>query len=266
MRNDNDAIRAENKEAMPRFILIMVVSLAIGIGLGLGLVKLSLEDFGDTLNAVGLFFTGRIAPVLLYALPVAELTVCLPIYFGAKKQLESWDGEDESVSSEIESKLSVCIWVTGMATILALLLLGVLISGLVNSVGTPRDVGPMAFFSRLGVFLGTLFVSMILQQKLVDATKKLNPEKHGSVYDTKFHKTWLESCDEAERAVIGQCAYKAYMAMTRACLVLWVVFALGGMFFEWGFLPVLAVCVIWGVGQTVYSYWCLKLAKPGGMM
>lgn len=109
-------------------------------------------------------------------------------------------------------------------------------------------------------------VCVVLQQKLVDLTKRLNPEKHGSVYDTKFRKKWLDSCDEAERAVIGQCAYKAYQAVSQACLALWLVFLLGGMFFDWGFLPVLAVCIIWGVGQSVYSYWCLKLDKPGGKM
>ena len=86
------------------------------------------------------------------------------------------------------------------------------------------------------------------------------------MYDTKFRKKWLDSCDEAERAVIGQCAYKAYQAVSQACLALWLVFLLGGMFFDWGFLPVLAVCIIWGVGQSVYSYWCLKLDKPGGKM
>ena len=33
---------------------------------------------------------------------------------------------------------------------------------------------------------------------------------------------------------------------------------------RWGFLPAMAVCIVWGAGQTVYSYWCLKLGKPGG--
>ncbi len=97
----------------------------------------------------------------------------------------------------------------------------------------------------------------------MDATKQMNPEKRGSVYDTKFHKKWMESYDEAERAIIGQCALKAYQAVTITCLALWAVFALGGMFFSWGFMPAMAVCIIWGVSQSVYCYWCLKLSKPG---
>ena len=86
------------------------------------------------------------------------------------------------------------------------------------------------------------------------------------VYDSRFQKKWLASCDEAERAIIGQCALKAYQAMTMSCLVLWAVFALGGMFFNWGFLPSMAVCVVWGVGQSAYAYWCIKLSKPGAAL
>ena len=64
-------------------------------------------------------------------------------------------------------------------------------------------VRPAHTFLGLGAFLFILTGSTIFQQKLVDTTKRLNPEKHGSVYDTKFHEKWLASCDEAERAVIG---------------------------------------------------------------
>ena len=150
-----------------------------------------------------------------------------------------------------------------MATVLNFFLLAAVFSGFVSMEGNPMRTSPVKFFGGLGAFLVTLYVTAILQQKFVDATKKMNPEKHGSVYDTKFQKTWLASCDEAERAVIGQCAMKAYQAMTMSCLILWAVFALGGMFFSWGFMPAMAVCVVWGVGQSAYACWSIKLAKPG---
>lgn len=47
------------------------------------------------------------------------------------------------------------------------------------------------------------------------------------------------------------------------CLGLWLVFTLTGMFLDTGFLPVLAVCVIWGVSTIVYGYWGVKLSRPG---
>ncbi len=264
MKNNNDAIKQENKKAMPKFILIVVLSLVFGGVLGLALVFLNLENFGDALDAAALFFTNHVAPWLIIALPAAQLAVCLPIYFSAKKQLSAWDGEDEAVSGEAEAKLSVCIWITGLCTILAFFLLAAMFAGFVNNAGTERMMPAPLFFGGLAAFLADLFVPMVLQQKLVDLTKQLNPEKHGSVYDTKFQKKWYESCDEAERLLIGQCAFKAYRAMVTVCMALWVVFALGGMFFSWGFLPALAVCIVWAAGQSAYAWSCLKLGKSGG--
>ena len=242
MKNSNDSIRQENKKAIPKFILISVLALIGGGILGVALVFLNLGNFGEALAAAGVSFTINAAPWLLVALPVVELAACLPIYFGAKKQLAVWDGEDENVSGAIEIKLSVCLWITSAATM---------------------RLTPVKFFGGMAAFLVTLYLSAVLQQKVVDATKQMNPEKHGSVYDTRFQKKWLESCDEAERAVIGQCALKSYQAMCHACLALWAIFALGGMFFSWGFMPAMTVCIVWGVGQSVYSYSCIKLSKPG---
>ena len=262
MKNNNDAAKQENKKALPRFILVAVCSLVLGGILGIALVSLSLENFQAALDAAALFFTNHVAAWLLIALPVIEFAVCLPIYFSAKKRLAAWDGEDEAVSGEVEGKLSMCMWITGLCTVLAFFLLSALFAGFVGNAGTPRMMPAPMFFGGLAGFLVDLLAPVVLQQKLVDLTKRLCPEKQGSVYDTKFQKKWYGSCDEAERILIGQCAFQAYRAMTTACMALWVVFALGGMFFSWGFLPAAAVCIVWGVGQSAYAYACLKLGKP----
>ena len=264
MKNNNEAAKQEDKRALPKFIAIVVCSLIVGGVLGVLMVKLSLENFDSALDAVGQFFTTKVAGWLMIALPAVELGLCLPVYFSAKRQLAAWDGEDESVSGEVEAKLSVCIWITGLCTVLAFFLLAAMFAGFVQNAGTPRMMPRPLFFGGLAAFLIDLFAPMMLQQKLVDLTKQLNPEKKGSVYDPKFQKTWYRSCDEAERAAIGQCAFKAYQAMCRVCLGLWVVFAVGGMFFNWGFLPALAVCVVWGAGQSAFAYWTLKLGRPDG--
>ncbi len=263
MKQNNDPIKQENKKALPKFIFMGVGGLILGAILGFAMVLLDPERFGDALAAAGLFFTVKISPWLMLALPVVELAVCLPIYFDAKKRLAAWDGEDETVSNTIEGRLSVCLWITSLATIWSFFLLAAMFSGFLENA---KDIGKVKFFSCLAVFLVTLYLNAIFQQKLVDAVKRMNPEKRGSVYDTKFQKKWLESCDEAERAIIGQCALKAYRAMCFACLGLWLVLALGGMFFGWGFVPAMTVCVIWGVGESVYCYWSIKLSKPGAKL
>lgn len=260
MKNSNDAIKQENKKALPKFALIFVVCLAAGLILGFVTAWLDFESFGDVLSAFGTFYASRLAGWLLYACLAAEFAMGLPLYFSAKKRLAAWDGEDEAVSEAIEHKLSVCMWITSMSIVLGFFLAAGHFSGMTRMESHTR---PVHTFLGLGAFLLILTGSVVFQQKLVDLTKQLNPEKQGSVYDPKFHQKWLDSCDEAERAVIGQCAMKAYQAVTYTCLVLWTVFVMGGISFGWGFLPVVPVCVVWGVVQSVYGYWAIRLSGPG---
>lgn len=105
--------------------------------------------------------------------------------------------------------------------------------------------------------------AVIFQQKCVDTTKKMNPEKTASVYDMKFQKKWMESCDEAEKIMIGKCAFKAYAATNTVCSILSIVLAVCALVFGIGFLPSLVVCLIWIVNQSVYCKEALKYSKAG---
>ena len=105
--------------------------------------------------------------------------------------------------------------------------------------------------------------AVVFQQKCVDTTKKMNPEKTASVYDAKFQKKWMDSCDEAEKIMIGKCAFKAYAATNMVCTILSIVLAICALVFGIGFLPSLAVCLIWIVNQSVYCREALKYSKAG---
>ena len=96
----------------------------------------------------------------------------------------------------------------------------------------------LPFCVAIIAFLAVLVETVIIQQKSVDAAKKLNPEKTASVYDMKFQKKWMESCDEAEKIMIGKCAYKAYAATNTACAILALVLAFSALIFETGFLEI----------------------------
>lgn len=89
----------------------------------------------------------------------------------------------------------------------------------------------------------------------------MNPEKRGSVYDTKFQKKWLESCDESERRQIGEASCRAYMVTTRVCIGLWLVLVMLSMVFEMSLLPVFVLTVIWGTMQVTYVLACIRLSK-----
>ena len=52
-----------------------------------------------------------------------------------------------------------------------------------------------------------------------------------------FKKKWIDDCDEAEKIMIGKCAFKAYSATNVVCTVLAIVLAVCALVFDIGFLP-----------------------------
>ena len=105
---------------------------------------------------------------------------------------------------------------------------------------------------------------MLLQSRVVDLTRRLNPEKQGSVYDIRFREKWLASCDEAERLRIGQASYAAFQAGSRASLLVWVAALVLNALLPIGPLPVLAAMIPWAVSQFAYLAVCLR-ARPDGL-
>ena len=104
---------------------------------------------------------------------------------------------------------------------------------------------------------------VIIQQKCVDTLKRINPEKKASVYDMKFQKKWFDDCDEAEKILIGKCAFKAYSATNAVCTVLALVLAVCALLFDIGFLPSLTVCLVWIVSISAYCREAMRYSKAG---
>ena len=105
--------------------------------------------------------------------------------------------------------------------------------------------------------------TVIIQQKCVDTAKQTTPEKKASIYDMRFQKKWMEDCDEAEKIMIGKCAYKAYAATNTVCSILAIVIAICALLFEIGFLPSLVVCLVWIVNLSVYCKEAMRYSKAG---
>lgn len=258
---DNQEIKLENRKMLPRFILIMIICLLIGGGIGFCAAKYGLNLLTDGLKSAGAFFEMRIAPWLMLALAVAVPVVCGFVYRSAKSLLASWDGEDEAVSDAIDQKLSIAVWMANAAMILSSFFLAASYSGGFQMFEHKENTLP--FLVSLAAFFGIMIGTTIIQQKCVDAARKTNPEKTVSVYDPKFQKKWMDTCDEAEKLMIGRCAYKAYAVTNGVCLVLAEVLAICALVFGIGFLPSLAVCLIWIVNMSVYCKEAIKYSKAG---
>lgn len=258
---DNTEIKKANRKAMPKFIFVLGVSLIVGGGVGYLSAKFGLNTLSDSIKNIGEIFGIHIAPWLLLVLAVILPIISILFFMKAKKLLSDWDGENEVQSEAVDAKLSVIIWIANAVLIVSYFLIAASYSGGVSAFDNKENI--VLFFMGIVAFFGILIEAVVIQQKCVDMVKKTNPEKTASVYDIKFQKKWMDSCDEAEKYLIGKCAFKAFGATNAVCMVLAVVLAIGALVFEIGFLPSLAVCLIWIVNQSAYYKEAMKYSKVG---
>ena len=261
---DKNEIKRANRKALPKFILVMVAALAVGGVGGYLSGKFELNTLAAGIKGAGAFFGTYIAPWLLLATAVIIPAVCVPIYKSAKKLLGGWDGEDEDVSDAVDEKLSAAIWISNAALILSYFLIAAAYSGGFAMFDSAERVA--VFSVGIAAFFAVMIESVVLQQKCVDAAKVTNPEKKASVYDMKFQKKWMEDCDEAEKIMVGKCAYKAYSATNMVCTVLAILLAISALVFETGFLPSFAVCLIWVVNMSAYCRETMRCSKAGNKL
>lgn len=259
--NNNNEIKKANRKALPKFILFTLAGAVLGGVIGFFSAKYGLDAFSGKIKAVGEIFGLRVAPYLMLATAVIMPIISVAIYSKAKKQLASWDGENEDIADSVDEKLSVILWLTSSALIFSYFLLAATYSGGLSTFQNKKNLIPV--FIGITAFLAIMIETITIQQKCVDATKKMNPEKTASVYDMKFHKKWLDSCDEAEKILIGKCAFKAYSATNTVCSTLAVLLAVAAIIFGIGLLPSLTVCIIWLVNQSVYYKESMKYSKSG---
>lgn len=259
MSQESMRIKSEDKKAFGKFAAYMAAALIIGVllGVGMGFAKLNgLDMTGHTvLNAI--FFA------LPYGIPVVTLVILVVvavIYHRSKKVFLAWNGEDEECMDAVEKQLSCALWLSSINMIWNFCLFGM---GFCLDNAESMEVHYELETSMLliGVFVAGLIILTIEQQKLVNLTKEINPEKKGSIYDVKFQKKWKASCDEAELFAIYKSAYRSYCITQRLCIILWLFCIIGG--FVWGFgaVPVLLVSIIWGTMITSYCYYAIHLSN-----
>ena len=252
-----DNIKKDNRKALPKFLLMMLCAAVVGGVLGFFTGYFGEQNAAVVIELAADSFFAVIAP---WAIPVtAVVLLCAAVwhYAGAKRLIAAWDGEDEDTVDAAEEKLNRALLLTTVQTAMNFFFF---------AVGNRYiPIGDMALLGHAAVFLVVMAVIMVLQQKVVDQTRLLNPEKQGSVYDRKFKEKWLASCDEAEQRQIGRAAYKAYSVVNLLCPILWVLLLVGGFVFDWGLLPVFLVSLIWGVLNVTYALEAMRLKQKHSM-
>ena len=248
---ENNTVKKDNRKALPKYLLILFVAAIFGGVLGFAAGWLGHDNLSEVIATAVADGLTAIAPWALLVTSVVSLALILWLYRGAKALYTGWDGEDDDVMDRADEKLNWALLLTAAQLVLDMFFFAV-----------AQSAHNMTALWSVLFFLVSIFLLVFAQQKIVDLTRKMNPEKKGSVYDTKFKKKWFESCDEAEQKQIGQAAYKAFNVVSTACPILWGVLLLLSYAFNFSLLmPTFIVCFIWLLLQVSYCLECIRLGK-----
>ncbi len=250
--------RAADKKAFGKFILLLAISLIAGFGLGIATAATKGKQ--DMLIAGMKKVIMTIAPFGSIVVTTIVMIVTGIWIKQSRKLYATWDGEDEDLIDKVERKLTYGIIITSTNMILGYLFFSMGIYS-TDSDDPTQLYSVIRMIGTFGGLIYTMFVGMVLQKSLVNFTKEINPEKRGSVYDTKFQKNWLESCDESEQKQVHQAGFAAWRMGTNTCLGLWVFTFIGMMAWDFGMMPVLMVITIWLVMTIRYHVECVRLSK-----
>lgn len=173
--------------------------------------------------------------------------ICDMILKTEDEECDRWEYEEEKNGA----------WGTGVNILSQILCILVLSAG--YSANYIESGNAKSYLAVCIVFLICFAYDGIWQVRYVKLVQRTFPEKKGDPATRKFRQEWLESCDEAERTVIYQSAYKAYSQANTCIPILLVIAMLGQLFFETGLLAIVIVAAIWLIVTVPYLRSCVRL-------
>lgn len=253
--------RREDKKAFGKMMLFVIAGAIVGFLMGL--FSAFSEDAMSMIAEKCMQVVTVIAPYGNFFFSTIMIIVYMVWMRKGRKLYEAWDGEDEDVIEKVESKIEKALALTSVNMIFVFFFFG--LGVYVSEYGKlARNESLICIaINMLGLIYG-MTVTVVLQKNLVNFTKEINPEKHGSVYDTGFQKKWLESCDESEQLQTYRAGYCAMQTGSFACIVLWVVCMIGMLSWDFGIMPMVMVLAIWLVMIIRYYIEAMKISNKHG--
>lgn len=249
----------EKKQAIKFFALLLVCML---LGMVTGRMGSHFQPLVEKINLTEFYNVFVFAETGLFALVNLILgVISFMLYNKCRQDYDRRAEEDETIYDQLEYRLDMPLLLSNTAMILNLVFFAATIYFFEKA--TMENVNRSLLFTVdiLIMIAGYVWI-LALQNKIVNFSKKMNPEKRGSIFDIRFQKTWVESCDEAQKLMIYQSAYKAFNVTNIACSVCWVIAFLSMLFFETGIFPVIMIGVIYLTLIMSYTLTARKLEKP----
>lgn len=252
-----ESIRQEDSKALKKYLVVLVLCGVIGGFTGFFGAKASdshmLAEIVKTI-ADGFYM---VVPYVPFVGTTIAIIVSVILYRKSRKTFEQWDGEDEEVMEGIERNLSIVLFIHAAVMVIfyAFIALGFSYFSRIHEI---EDIPWAAVILFIIGFIETTVYILIAEQKVVNMEKEMNPEKQGSIFDGKFQKKWIDSCDEAEQIQIYKASYASYKATSMACIGMWVFSLIGMTLWGFGVWPNLMVCAVWLVQISSYCIATMK--------
>ena len=189
---ENNTVKRDNRKALQKFFLILLGAAVFGGVAGFAAGWMGHDNLSGVVTAAVTDWLTAMAPWVMIVTSTVSLGMILWLYRSAKKLYAGWDGEEEAAMEQAEEKLSWALMVTTVQVVLDMFFFA--------AAAVSEN---MSALIGMAVFVLSIALLTVSQQKIVDQIRRMNPEKQGSVYDVHFNKKWLASCDEAEQKQIG---------------------------------------------------------------
>ena len=249
--------KREERKIIIKFVLILVASMILGAATSIAAAYITqdgLLELGGLERTVG----AAVPYVFLFANLIAAIAAIM-LCNRSKKEIDAWNGEDESID-RTEQRLNYSMVLANLMTVVNFLLFSASVWAAEHSALEERYEFRM-LMAVLVIFVLGMVWTVVISNRTVKLVQRINPEKRGNVLDTKFHKQWMASCDEAETQMIYQCGFHAYRAGTTVCMALWVLTLLAQLWTGTGLFPVVCVGAVWLVMTISYLYYSIRLER-----
>ena len=97
-----------------------------------------------------------------------------------------------------------------------------------------------------------------MEYKVVNIIKTINPEKKGDPMKLSFGKDWYNSCDEAQRKIIGEVAYKTYIITNTIFMSIFLAVVLVSKYIDVGIFSIILIAAINIINVAVYGILSIK--------
>ena len=110
---ENNAVKKDNRKALPKYLLILLVAAVFGGVLGFAAGWVGHDNISEVIAAAVTNALTAAAPWALLATSVVSLAMILWLYWGARGLFTTWDGEDDDVMDRADEKLNWALLISG---------------------------------------------------------------------------------------------------------------------------------------------------------